>query len=56
MEDFIIKEIDKSEVLIDNSNNLFVIVSETGPKQPIQLNNQFENVKIAKLILLKNNP
>ena len=35
---FIIKETDKSEVLIDNSNNLFVIVSETGPEQPSQLN------------------
>jgi len=36
--EFIIKEMDKSEVLIDNSNNLFVIVSETGPEQPSQLN------------------
>ena len=48
MEDFVIKEIDKSEVPIDNSNNLFVIVSENGPEQPIQLDDQFENVKTDK--------
>ena len=38
MEDFVIKEIDKSEVPMDNSNNLIVIVSETGPTQPTELN------------------
>jgi len=48
MEDFIIKETDKSEVLIDNPNNLFVIISETGPEQPTELDDQFENVKIDK--------
>ena len=48
MEDFIVKEIDKSEISIDNSNNLFVIISETGPEQPIELDDQFENVKIDK--------
>jgi len=48
MEDFVIKEIDKSEVPMDNSNNLIVILSETGPEQSTELNNQFENVKIDK--------
>ena len=47
MEDFVIKETDKSEVSVDNSNNLIVIVSETGLEQPTELDDQFKNVKIS---------
>ena len=43
-ETFTIKEIDKSEVSIHNSNNLIVIVSETGPNRSIELN------KINKMV------